>query len=125
MRNYVKYVAMVVLPVFMLGVTGCNQSQINSAKNVLHQAEFYVDMAEALVRVANAQFADKPKVQTALTATVAALGVVKKAMKTAESGLSKDYESLKAAVVTLVVEVFALAKAIKEAEAANKASSTQ
>jgi len=125
MRKHLKKVSLVVLPMFMLGMLfACNPSQVSTAKNVMLQAEFYVDMAEALVQVAASQYTNKPKVQTALRATVVALGVVKKTMKAAASGLDKDQAALKSAVVALVIEVFALAKAIKDASAANSGTAS-
>ena len=123
MRKHLKKVSLVALPIFMVGMLfSCTPGQVNTANNIMQQADFYVSMAEALVQVAALQYTDKPKVQAALRATVVSLGVVKKAMKVVSSGLDKDQDALKAAVVLLVIEVFALAKAIKDAQVANAAS---
>jgi len=123
MRKHLKKVSMVMVPVFMMGMLfACNAKQVNTAKNIIQQADFYVDMANALVQVAATQFADKPDVQKALQATVAALGVVRAAMSAASVGLDKDYSKLKAAVIGLVIEVFALSKAIKDARASSTTS---
>lgn len=123
MRKYLRGIAAFIMPVFLCGmIVSCTPSQVNTAKNVMTQASFYVDMAEALIRVASTQFPDKPKVKAALEATAQSLVTAKKAMDVAKSGLDKDQAALKSAVMALIVEVFALAKAIKEAESAKKST---
>jgi len=119
MRKHLKKMSVVLLPLFLFGsLTACTPTQVSTAQNVMHQAEFYVDMADALVKVAIAKYSDNPKVRTALVATSASLQTVKRAMQVAGSGLAQDQEALRAAVVSLVVEVFNLAQAIKEAQSA-------
>ena len=124
MRKYLKGIAAVMLPLFACGyIVSCTPTQLNTAKNVVAHAEFYVDLAEALVKVA-ATFVDKEDVKAALEATVQALATVKKLAAVAKSGLDKDEEALKAAVIELAIEVFVLAQAIKKAQSAKKATTT-
>lgn len=124
MRKHLKKVSLLFLPVFACGMMlSCTPEQVASAKNAMVQADFYVDMAEALVKVATTQYVSKPEVQKALIATSQALSTVKAAMKAVNAGLDNDGSKLKAAVVALVVEVFALAKAIQDARAAAAATS--
>ena len=125
MRRHLKKISLMAMPLFFVGTMfACTPGQVNTANNVMQQADFYVGMAEALVQVAALQYEANPPVQTALRATLVSLGVVKKAMVAAQAGLSKDQAALKAAVVMLVIEVFALAKAIKDAQATNASSAS-
>jgi hypothetical protein len=117
MRKYLKNISVLVLPIFMFGMlVSCTEARVNTAKNVMTQADFYMDMAEALVKVATTQFPNNQKVTAALKATAQALSVVKNAMSVAKNGLDKDNTALKATVVALIVEVFVLFNAIKEAK---------
>ena len=124
MRQFKRAIAAFILPFFMVGMmsmTACDPDQVNTAKNVITQANFYIDIAEGLIKVASNEFASKPKVKTAMDATAQALVTVKAALVAAQKGLDKDNVALKAAIITLAVEVFALTKAINEAKDAAKA----
>lgn len=120
MRKHLRKISIITLAAFMLGSTiSCDPKQVSTAKDVLQQATFYVDLANALIKVAQAQYINNQDVYSALKATEAALYVVKSAMSVADSGLDKDLEALKLAIVELAIQVFVLAKAIKEAKDSN------
>lgn len=124
MRKFTKRISIIMLPVFVCAaLVSCTPSQVSTAKATIAQAGFYVDMAEALIRVASTQFANNPLVAASLGATAQALATVRKAMDVAVSGLDKDQAALRAALVSLAIEVFSLAKAIRDAQAAAKTAS--
>lgn len=121
MIKFKRITATFIIPVFFLGVLfSCQPNQVNTAKNVMQQSEFYIQLAEQLITVASTQFSTNVKVKTALTATKQALAVVRSALATASSGLDKDMQALQSAIVSLAVEVFGLVNAINEAKKANK-----
>jgi len=123
MRKYIGRISILMLPLFVCAsLVSCTPSQVSTAKATMVQAGFYVDMAEALIRVASSQFASNPLVAASLGATAQALATVRKAMDVAVSGLDKDQAALRAALVSLAIEVFSLAKAIRDAQAAAKAA---
>lgn len=123
MRKFMSKIALVLIPVFMLGSSfGCQPEKVDTAKRVMDQASFYIDLAGALITVAETKYSDNPKVGKALTATKISLETLNKSLIAIKAGISEDYEALKAAVVELAVQVFVLIEAIDEAKSASSSS---
>lgn len=118
-----RVISCFLVPVFLLAnFTACEPTEVQTAKNVMQQASFYVQLAEQLITVAEANYKSNAKVKKALEATRQSLTVVRSALAAASSGLDKDMAALSKAVVALTIEVFALVEAIQEAKAASAAT---
>lgn len=117
--------AFVVVPlIFMFALGGCpvSQTQTNTAKDVLAKISFYSNMAKTFISIAEAYYADNPKVKTALAATKTSLATVENLAVAISAGFEKDEGKLVAAAAILVKNVFDLMAAIKEAKAAGSVS---
>jgi hypothetical protein len=118
-KSTVKKTSIMVLPILLFAsVVGCTPTQINKAKRIMGQASFYTTMARSLIKVAEGYIADN-KVKTALEATRESLKTVESTIVLIDSGLDKDQVRIITAVTSLMVNVFALAAAIKKAKDAN------
>jgi len=116
-------VALFLLPTFVFAsLVSCGPAKVNTAKNVMQQASFYTQLAQQLITVAESNFQNNAKVQSALVATKQALSVVVAALKAVGSGLDKDMTELSKAVVALTLEVFALVNAIQQAKSSSHTS---
>ena len=97
---------------------GCrvNQTKLNTAKNYTSKAVFYLTVAETLMDAAVAQFPTNQKVVAAVDATAKAVDVVRTTLELVTSGLSKDESLLATKTAELVVAIFALVRAVKDAK---------
>lgn len=101
-----------------MGTYGCTPKQVDTAKSVFSKVSFYSNLARSLIVVAEAHYKDNPKVATALSAAKASLKSLETIMNVINAGLDYDESELTQKLAQLVVDVFELIQAIKDAKAA-------
>jgi hypothetical protein len=116
-----KLTALIMVTMLMISMS-CTPTQVSNAKDVMGKITFYSTMARALITVAENNFADRPKVATALAATKASLATLESALAAVGAGIEKDESKLILAAATLVQNVFVLMNAIREAQSAPRAA---
>lgn len=115
MSRIKKSVLSSVVAVAML-FSACSAQQLETTKVVYSKVAFYVGLAKSIIQVAEARYSDNDKVSTALAATRNSLSTVESLLASIMAGVEKDESKMDAAMKSLIVDVFNLIEAIREAK---------